>query len=81
MNKAGAPELLRSWRSGSKAQPLDLYVGQRRVAHFRNVLFKVSALSGVFVRYMGNGACKKRAPPWAKNAFQCHRDCRSSRCQ
>lgn len=43
VNKAGAPELLRSWRSGSKAQPLDLYVGQRRVAHFRNVLFKVSA--------------------------------------
>ncbi len=40
VNKAGAPELLRSWRSASKAQPVDLYVGQRRVVHFRNVLFK-----------------------------------------
>ncbi|KAK9840744.1 hypothetical protein WJX81_001695 [Elliptochloris bilobata] len=40
VNKAGAPELLRSWRSGSKAQPLDVYLGPRRVAHFRNVLFK-----------------------------------------
>ncbi len=42
VNKASAPEQLRSWRSGSKAQPLDVYLGPRRVVHCRNVLFKAS---------------------------------------
>ena len=41
VNKHTAPELLKSWRSNSKAHPVDLYIKDRRVVHMRNWLIKV----------------------------------------
>ena len=41
VNKHTAPELLRSWRSSSKAHPVDLYIKDKRVVHMRNWLCKV----------------------------------------
>ena len=41
VNKHTAPELLKSWRSTSKAYPVDLYIKDRRVVHMRNWLIKV----------------------------------------
>ena len=47
VNKHTAPELLKSWRSTSKANPVDLYIKDRRVVHMRNWLIKVpSRLTG-----------------------------------
>ncbi|CAK0786047.1 hypothetical protein CVIRNUC_009260 [Coccomyxa viridis] len=40
VNKHTAPELLKSWRSTSKAHPVDLYIKDRRVVHMRNWLIK-----------------------------------------
>ena len=41
VNKHTAPELLKLWRSTSKAHPVDLYIKDRRVVHMRNWLIKV----------------------------------------
>lgn len=40
VNKKTAPELLKAWRTNSKAHPVDLYVNNRRVVHMRNWLVK-----------------------------------------
>lgn len=44
VNKSTAPELLKSWRSNSKAHPVDLYINDKRVVHMRNWLCKVIAI-------------------------------------
>lgn len=41
VNKKTAPELLKSWRNTSKANPVDVYIKDRRVVHMRNWLCKV----------------------------------------
>ena len=41
VNKHTAPELLKSWRSTSKANPVDLYIKDKRVVHMRNWMIKV----------------------------------------
>lgn len=41
VNKHTAPELLKAWRSNSKAHPVDLYINDKRVVHMRNWLIKV----------------------------------------
>lgn len=41
VNKNTAPELLKSWRSNSKANPVDLYIKDKRVVHMRNWLCRV----------------------------------------
>ncbi|KAK9902064.1 hypothetical protein WJX75_003057 [Coccomyxa subellipsoidea] len=38
VNKKTAPELLKAWRTNSKAHPVDVYVNNRRVVHMRNWL-------------------------------------------
>ncbi|EIE21238.1 mitochondrial carrier, partial [Coccomyxa subellipsoidea C-169] len=40
VNKKTAPELLKAWRTNSKAHPVDVYVNNRRVVHMRNWLVK-----------------------------------------
>ena len=42
VNKHTAPELLKAWRSNSKAHPVDLYIKDKRVVHMRNWLIKVT---------------------------------------
>ena len=41
VNKKTAPELLRNWRAGSKAHPVDVYIQKTRVVHMRNWLINV----------------------------------------
>ena len=41
VNKKTAPELLKAWRTNSKANPVDVYIHDKRVVHMRNWLCKV----------------------------------------
>ena len=54
VNKKTAPELLKAWRTNSKANPVDVYIHDKRVVHMRNWLCKVCAKAAM------GGPCTSR---------------------